>query len=88
MTYRIDIFSLTTEHVTKSCIVGFNLMEETEAFTRLVCQYEYKIPKPYETHNLALDWEIRKLLKVNGHPDITYSAEPPTGVLPEQNLAP
>lgn len=82
----LNIIRTSTLYVDKSCQVTVQIKQVTGNITKILDTVEFTIPKPYEGHTDALDWECRKFLKSNGYPDITYDETPPTGVLPDNDL--
>lgn len=82
--YSLMFTGISTLYPTNSCKVEVTIRKQEGVLEKVIDTVSFTIPKPYDGITEALDWECRKFLNQNGYPDITYSTEPPEGVLPEQ----
>tara|TARA_B100001093_G_scaffold511453_1_gene579386 strand:- start:1111 stop:1410 length:300 start_codon:yes stop_codon:yes gene_type:complete len=82
--FELDVTTSSVDVVrgTMTCMVKVkNIQPE---ITTILGEYEITILKPYNRVSSAVHWEIRRKLHRSGIPEITYSAEPPEGFIPDE----
>ena len=82
--FELDVTTSSVDVVlgTIRCMVKVKNVQPE--ITTVLGEYEIFIAKPYNRVTSAVHWEIRRKLHQSGIPEITYSAEPPEGFIPDE----